>query len=83
MSDSLPRTTEEFQLWMVQKVGEIHTSQAQLAGDVKVAISNHEALKARVDEIEREARTAKYWENGKILAMVFIHGLGNVLGFHI
>jgi len=83
MSDQLPRTPEEFQLWMVEKVGEIHTSQAAMAGDLKVAMTEHRALKDRVKGIEAEARSAKHWENGKILGLALIHAAANALKIHI
>lgn len=82
MSD-LPKTSEEFQLWMVEKVGEIHTSQATLLGEVRVASAQHEALKDRVTNIEATARTAKHWENGKFLATFFVHGILNAFKIHI
>ncbi len=83
MNGQVPSTPEEFQLWMVQKVGEIHTSQAQMAGDLRVAVSEHRALKTRVDSIERDARVAKYWENGKFIVLGSIHAFANALKFHI
>ena len=83
MSDSLPRTPDEFQLWMVQKVGEIHTSQAQLAGDVRVAMTQHKALKDRVDTVVADAKTAKHWENGKLLGLFVVHGIANIFKVHI
>jgi hypothetical protein len=72
---AIPRTPEEFQLWMVEKVGEIQTSQETIHGDIRVAISNHEALKDRVVKIEDAAKSAKNWENGKFLVTYLIQGL--------
>ena len=80
--DRLPSTPEEFQIWMVQKVGEIHTDVATVKGDVKVAIANHDALKSRVTNIERDARVAKYWENGKMLAMLVLNGASRFVWPH-
>jgi len=68
---------------MVEKVGEIHTTQAQLSGDVRVAIAQHESLKAQVEDIKRDQRMAKHWENGKFLATFLVHGLLNAFKIHI
>lgn len=71
-----PRTAEEFRIWMVQKVGEIHTSQAAMAGDLRVAVAEHGSLRERVTAMEKENQTAKYWENGKILGLLLIQAAG-------
>lgn len=68
---------------MVEKVGEIHTAQAELAGDVRVAITQHESLKQQVADIKANARTAQHWENGKILATFLVHGVLNAFKIHI
>ena len=65
--DWRPSNPDEFPIWMVEKIGQIHTQQAEISGKIDVAIAQHAALKERVDVVEAEARTAKHWENGKIL----------------
>jgi hypothetical protein len=69
MPGSIPQTPEEFQFWLVEKVGEIQTSQASMNGKLDTAIAKHEALEGRVDEIVDDARSARNWENGKLLGM--------------
>ena len=78
----LPKTQEEFQLWMVEKVGEIHTKQAEILGEVKVTTANHDALKSRVDGIVVDARSAKHWENGKFLVTFAIQSAMHLFKFH-
>jgi hypothetical protein len=56
--NGLPKTPEEFQLWMVEKVGDIHTKQADLLGELRVMTAKHDALEARVDVIVSDAKRA-------------------------
>lgn len=74
-SDWVPSTDEEFKLWMVQKVGATHTMLADVAGDLKVRESEHNALKERVVSIESDQKSAKRWENGKFLVSMALTGL--------
>lgn len=69
MPSFIPETPEQFQLWMVEKMGEIQTSQASMNGKLDTAIAKHGALEDRVDEIVDDARSARNWENGKLLGM--------------
>jgi hypothetical protein len=76
--NGIPKTPEEFQIWMVEKVGEIHTTQAVMNGKLDVSISEHRALEQRVSSIERDNRSARYWENGKILALLLLQAAGKI-----
>jgi hypothetical protein len=77
--DSIPQTEEQFRLWMVEKVGEIQTSQQTIVGDLKTAIAHHDALKDQVDDMKADAKSAKNWENGKFLVTYAIQGLAMLL----
>ena len=80
--EGIPQNEEQFRLWMVQKVGEIQTSQETIVGDLKTAIANHNALKDQVDDIKSDAKTAKNWENGKFLVTYAIQGFLMLFGRH-
>jgi hypothetical protein len=69
MSGSIPQTPEEFQFWMVEKVGEIQASQATALGKLETATANYSSLEKRVSSVEDDARSATRWENGKFIAM--------------
>jgi hypothetical protein len=76
-------TDEGFRNFMIEKIGEIHTASAEIAGNVKVAVEQHTALKDRVEGIERSARSAGHWENGKFIALACVHAIANVFKVHI
>jgi hypothetical protein len=78
----IPQTEEQFRLWMVEKVGEIQTSQQTIVGDLKTSIANHNALKEQVDDLKDDAKTAKNWENGKFLVTYAFQGLMFLFGRH-
>lgn len=78
----IPQTEEQFRLWMVEQVGEIKTGQQAIAGDIKAAIANHDALKEQVDDLKSDAKSAKNWENGKFLVTYAVQGLMLLFGRH-
>jgi hypothetical protein len=78
--EGIPQTEEQFRLWLVEKVGEIQTSQQTIVGDLKTSIANHNALKEQVDDLKDDAKTAKNWENGKFLVTYAVQGLLMLLG---
>lgn len=71
----LPKTHEEMLPWIVQKIGEVHTQNAVMNGKLDVAIAQHLALEDRVDGVEATIKTAKQWENGKMLVLLFLQGV--------
>jgi hypothetical protein len=75
MSTIVPQTTEEFQVWMLEKTTEMLLSQAAMNGKLDVSIANHNALKDRVKSIEDSAVRAKWWENAKVLAMLLVQAV--------
>jgi len=68
----IPETPEQFQLWMVQQVGEIHTANAAILGKIDTALANHDALEKRVGGIEDDAKDARKWENIKFAGAGFV-----------
>ena len=66
---------------MVEKVGEIHSATIALGGKIDTSNANHDALKSRVENVEKAARSAKTWENAKMLLLLGIQGLGHI--FHV
>ncbi len=74
MSGTIPQTPEDFQFWMVERVGEIQTSQATILGRIDTAIANHEALVDRVSNLEGNAKDARKWENIKFTAAGLVQG---------
>jgi hypothetical protein len=76
-------TDEGFRNFMIEKIGEIHTSSAAMEGNLKVAMAQHTALKDRVITIEGAARSAGHWENGKFVALAFVHAIANAFKVHI
>lgn len=78
--NGIPKTDEEFRLWMVDKVGEIHTATAGLSGKIDVSNANHSALQYRMDNVEKAAKSAKNWENAKLLIVLGLQGLSRI--FH-
>lgn len=65
---------------MVERIGDIHESTARLEGKVDTNNAHHDALKYRIDKVEESAKSAKNWENGKILLLLAVQGLGRI--FH-
>jgi hypothetical protein len=76
-------TDEGFKSFLIEKIGEIHTSSAAMEGKLNVAIEQHGALKARVSTIESAARSATHWENGKFIALATVHAVANIFKVHI
>jgi hypothetical protein len=76
-------TDEGFRNFMIEKIGEIHTSSAAMEGNLKVAMEQHTALKDRVGTIECAARSAGHWENGKFLVLAGVHAIANIFKVHI
>jgi hypothetical protein len=71
----IPETPEQFQLWMVQQVGDIHTANAAILGEIKTALANHDALEKRVESVEDDAKDARKWENIKFAGAGFVQGV--------
>jgi hypothetical protein len=76
-------TDEGFKQFLIEKIGEIHTSSATMEGNFKAAMEQHAALKERVGNIERAARSAGHWENGKFIALTLVHAAANIFKVHI
>jgi hypothetical protein len=76
-------TDEGFKNFLIEKIGEIHTASAAMEGNLKATIARHDALKDRVVSIERAARSATHWENGKFIALATVHAVANIFKVHI
>jgi len=83
MSNFDTSTDEGFRSFLIEKIGEIHTTSAAMEGNLKVAMEQHASLKDRVASIESAAKSATHWENGKFIALACAHAIANVFKVHI